>query len=322
MWYNKTIMKEKLEFIMLMGIPASGKSTATEAYRKKRFVILSSDEVRCKTEQEVESGKVVIPDNTNLNAFVFDRIKGLVVDELKNGKSVVFDATNLGRKRRMNFKRALYKIDCEKTLVLFITPPEVCYERNSRRKGVAFVPDQSMYKMLCGFECPNFWEGWDNIIPVVYDKPYAFDFNLIKDYPQDNPHHTLTLDGHIKSAYEYAVNNGYSDEVKETLQYHDIGKYYTKRFENRKGEKTEFAHFYGHENYSAYLYLCENCCGKKLTDLEFKEILYKTNLINCHMRPLNLWRQYDSVKEKDKRLFGERFFYDLINFHKADREAH
>jgi predicted kinase len=311
-----------LQFITFVGIPASGKSTLAKEYEEKGYAVLSSDPVREQMERDLKSGKLIMPNNTNLNAMVFDAIKTKAVELLTGGRSVVFDATNLGRKRRMNFKRALYKIECEKICMLFITPPQVCIDRNAKRKGDAKVPEESMYKMLCGFECPNFWEGWDKIIPITHGERYEFDFNLIKDFPQDNPHHTLTLDGHIDAAYNFAVHNGYSEEVIETLRYHDIGKFYTKRFENRRGERTEYAHFYGHENYSAYLYLCENCCGKEFSEEEFKEILYKTNLINCHMRPLNLWREYDSVKEKDKRLFGERFFNDLVNFNKADKAAH
>ena len=119
-----------------------------------------------------------------------------------------------------------------------------------------------------------------------------------------------------------AVANEFSQAVQTAAKYHDIGKLFTKRFENRRGERTQTAHFYRHENYSAYLYLTQMCCGKELSKDEFEEILYVTNLINCHMRPLNIWRNNDKAKGKDKTLFGEKFFADLVNLNKCDLAAH
>ncbi len=311
-----------LEFVMFVGPPASGKTTEAQRYREIGYEIYSSDEVRADIEAKVKRGETTIPCNANLNAVVFETIKRSVMCSLKEGRSVVFDATNLGRKRRMNFKKSLGRINCKKTCVLFITSVDECNRRNALRLGNARVPDEAMYKMFCSFECPNYWEEWDKIIPIIDKEPFSFDFSKVIDFSQDNPHHTLTLGGHMKAAYKYAVDNGFSSVVQKTAQYHDIGKFYTKRFENRRGEKTEVAHFYGHENYGAYLYLTEFCCARELTQGAFEQILYETNLINCHMRPLNLWRENAVVMEKDKKLFGERFFADLIELNKCDKAAH
>jgi len=314
--------KTDLKLIMFEGIPASGKSTFAKKYKLEGYVVLSSDEVRADLEEKINAGLIVMPNNSNLNSMTFESLKSEAIRLIKSGQSVVVDATNLGRKRRMNFMRTFGKYGCARILLLFITSPEVCFERNAKRIGYAKVPDEAMYNMLCSFECPNYWEGWDEIIPVIDKTPFKFDFERVKGLNQDNPHHTLTLDKHMEGVYNYAVEHGYSDRVKKIALYHDAGKFYTKRFLNRRGEKTETAHYYGHENYGAYLYLAESCCGKELTNDEFKEILYLVNLINCHMRPLNLWRDCESVKEKDKILFGEQFFTDLINLNKADRAAH
>ena len=53
-----------------------------------------------------------------------------------------------------------------------------------------------------------------------------------------------------------------------------------------------------------------------------EEYLYQAVLINCHMRPLILWKHQEVVKSKDKQLFGEEFFNDLVNLNKADILAH
>ena len=315
-------MKNRVEFITLVGIPGSGKSTYSSKYSALGYEIYSSDVVRDQILKKIQTGEVKLPHNTNLNAFLFDYIKEQTIKSLNNGISVVFDATNLGRKRRMNFLKGLYKVDCVKKCLLFITPVDECLRRNNLRLGYARLPFEAMYKMFCNFECPYYWEGWDEIIPITCEMPYKFDFNLIKGFSQDNPHHTLTLDGHINMAHELAVENNFTSEVQLALKYHDIGKYYTKRFENFKGEKTEYAHFYGHEGYSAYLFLTEFCSGKQLSSEEFNQILYLTNLINCHMRPLTVWKNSDKAKEKDKKLFGDTFFTDLVNLNKCDGLAH
>ncbi len=314
--------KESLEFVMFVGIPASGKSTEAAKYRERGYAVYSSDDVRAEIEEKLATGQMIMPKNTDLNSLVFDTIKRETIHSLQRGQSVVLDATNLGRKRRMNFRKSLYKINCIHTCVLFITAPQECMRRNALRVGYARVPEEAMYKMFCNFECPYYYEGWDRIIPKADTVPYAFDFAEAADFAQDNPHHTLTLGGHMDAAYRFAVTNGFSQAVQRAAKYHDVGKLYTKRFENRRGERTEIAHFYGHENYSAYLYLVEACCGKDLTAEEFDGVLYEANLINCHMRPLIRWKNNPDLKAKDRQFFGEPFFTDLGNLNQCDRAAH
>ncbi len=314
--------EEKLEFIMFIGPPASGKSTYAKKYEEVGYVVYSSDKVRAEFSEKIERGELVIPSNTNLNSMVFDHLQKEAISSLKEGKSVVIDATNLSRKRRMNFKKPMRKLGCVMKCVLFVTSIEECLRRNALRKGVAKVPDEAMYDMFCNYECPNYWEGWEEIILVADDVPYTFDYEKVIGFSQDNPHHTLTLDEHMQKAYEVAVREGFSDVVKKIAKCHDIGKVFTKRFENARGEKTETAHFYGHENYGAYLYLTEACCGKKLKKEEIDVVLYETNLINCHMRPLNVWRVSEKAKKRDKEMFGEQFFTDLVALNVCDKTAH
>lgn len=315
-------MAEKTEFIMFIGLPASGKSTLAAKYRSAGYSVFSSDAVRAEIEAAIEKGEFVLPSNNNLNGVVFERIVREVAEEIKKGNSVVLDATNLTRKRRMNFKRWLCRYHCLMKCILFITPVSVCMERNANRIGSARVPDEAMDNMLRSFECPNYWEGWDEIVPIIDETPYAFDFEKTIGFLQETPHHSLTLYDHMAKAKEYVKEHGGNEMLQRVAMYHDIGKFHVKKFENRKGEPSEFAHFYEHENYGAYLYLTEKCCGKTLTKEEFDEVLYETCLINCHMRPLHFWKPDGKAREKDKRLFGERFFADLVALNAADRAAH
>lgn len=308
--------------IMLVGIPACGKSTLSREYAEKGYNILSSDEIRLQIAEEYGWSPYDKEIVGELNGMVFERVRKQAYQVLKEGKSVVLDATNLGRKKRKTIVSYLNRTHCKKICVLFITPKDICIECNRLREGIAKVPNEAMKKMLCNFECPNYWEGWDEIIPIIDNTPYTFPFEETINFQQDNPHHKNTLFDHMNIACKFAIENNYPDYIVKALKYHDIGKLYTKAFENRKGEKTEIAHYYGHENYSAYLYLTEMCCGKNLTTEEFNRILYETNLINCHMRPLSIWKDSESAKKHDKELFGEKFMEELMLFHKADRFAH
>lgn len=310
------------ELSMLVGPPASGKSTLTEEYERKGYMILSSDRIRASligTQDELPKDS----DELNkLNIKVFEQIRKEAILALRSGISVVIDATNLSRKKRMAFLKNLGKIKCRKKCILFVTPREICLERNSKRTGIARVPDAAMKNMFCSFECPGYWEGWDEILPIVSESTYQFPFEETVDFSQDNPHHSLTLYGHLNAAKIYAEEHNFPPYIQQIAYYHDIGKLYAKEFKNRRGEDTEFAHFYGHENYGAYLYLCEMCCGKNLDDEAFKRILYLTNLINCHMRPLNAWKESAVAKERDIALFGEEFVRDIELINEADRAAH
>lgn len=310
------------EVVMFVGIPASGKSTTSRKYSEKGYVILSSDDIRAVIVSE--HPELVHEDghNDQLHSLVFEHVRKEVIRLLKKGISVVVDATNLRRKKRIAFIRNLGRVVCHKKCVLFITPREVCLERNSRREGVARVPDAAMKRMFSSFECPGYYEGWDEIETVISEIPYRFPFEETYDFAQDNIYHSLTLHGHLDATKKYAQNKGFPPHIVEVAYYHDIGKLYVKEFKNRCGDTTETAHYYDHENYSAYLYLTEKCCGKELTDALLDEILYNTQLINCHMRPMNRWRSSTKGRKKDTDLFGEEFIADIDMLHEADRAAH
>ena len=308
------------ELIMFVGIPASGKSTTAKKYEESGYKVLSSDVIRAQiVENTPIKGEKFF---SNHNANVYDFIKKKALIEVKKGVSVVVDATNLNRKKRKVFIRDFRKIGCEVKCVLFITSIEVCSSRNKKREGNAYVPLKEMRKLIKSFECPYYWEGFSEIIPVIDDTRYLFPFEETVDFSQDNPHHNLTLYGHLCSARDYAITNGYPDYLVRVCYYHDVGKFYTKTFENSRGEITEVAHFYGHENFSAYLYLTEFCCGKNLTKEQFDSILYQTNIINFHMRPLNVWSRSENAVEKDISRYGKTFIDDVRALNKADCLAH
>ena len=94
-------------FLMLVGLPCSGKSTKAKEYAKEyNATIFSSDELRKELFGNVnEQSK-----NNELFIELHKRIK----DCLSNGKSAIYDACNIHYKERMSFLQQLKNITCEK----------------------------------------------------------------------------------------------------------------------------------------------------------------------------------------------------------------
>ena len=281
----------------------------SEKYREEGYLVLSSDRIRESLMEGTDLESLSEKEKASIHSRVFESIRKETVIALKRGQSVVVDATNLSRKRRMSFLEQFKGFPCVKKCVLFITPVDICLERNRNRTGSARVPEERMQRMLCNFECPNYWEGWEEIELVADSTPYQFPFEKIRGFDQDNPHHRLTLDEHIAAAVQFCKEQGYGEMLERVAAYHDIGKPYTKQYRSTRGIATPHAHYLGHDNYGAYLHLAERCCGRALSPEAFRQVLYETSLINWHMRPLTNWRWSDGAEGKDRKLFGGSIYF-------------
>jgi len=120
--------------------------------------------------------------------------------------------------------------------------------------------------------------------------------------------------------YEYGVHERYKN-LLIAISLHDIGKKFTKSFVNSKGEITDIAHYYNHENVSAYeaiLYLLEYAPWSIEENMD--DVLYIAQLIRFHMRP------YYATSEKAVKRFvnlvGQEFYDALLTLNTADRQAH
>ena len=219
---------KKPELVVLIGVPASGKSTLTEKYEKEGYLLLSSDKMR----QEIYGTGFPTDkkERDKLRSSIYKKIREGAAEALSEGKNVIIDSTNLTRKKRLQILRAVENIEAEKTAILLICPPEECHRRNALRPEELRVPQREMERMIRSFECPSLGEGWDEIIPVISEVEYRFPEEKLKDFPQDNPHHTLTLEEHMEAARRYAEMQGYSPRLTKICYLHDMGKLYTKVF--------------------------------------------------------------------------------------------
>lgn len=305
-----------INFIMLVGLPASGKSTYAEKLKKKGFHVHSSDKIR-----EELTGDVNRQDK---NTDVFTELHKRIKSDLQNGFSCVYDATNMSMKNRIAFLNEIKQIDCKKTCVLFAIPVEVCKERNKARERT--VPDYVFDHMLRNFWVPMYYEGWD-AISIVSLKEYQFHYPIEKavGFNQYNKNHKFDLMEHMFHTALYInrhihdKNNNHYYRLCWAAYNHDIGKLYTQTFVDKKGNITENAHYYGHDCYGAYIFLL-NEIYNSLMGLNDK--LYMSSLINWHMRPLTAWKQSEKSRERDRKLIGEEMYYDIILLHEADLSAH
>ena len=308
------------EFIMFVGLPASGKSTYAEKLKEKEYRIHSSDSIR----EELTGDANTQDKNIDVFATLHERIK----NDLGNRISCVYDATNMSMKRRKAFLDEIKKYDCRKKCVLFVIPVEVCKERNANRERK--VPDEVFDKMIKQFNVPMRYEGWDEI-EVVLDEEYDYGDEYVKllqsaeYFEQDNQHHRYSLMKHMTESVRYFICHFTDMSVSKfvnlivALYNHDIGKLITKTFINQKGETTDEAHYYGHDHAGAYLFLCG--FSKNLFE-NTDQILYIASLIDWHMRPYLGWKESEKARGRDRKLIGDEMYQDIMILNECDRAAH
>lgn len=303
------------KFILMCGIPGSGKSTYAERLAaEENFVVHSSDKIR------EELGDI---NDQSRNEEVFKLLHKRIKTDLSNGKNVCYDATNLNRRKRMAFLREIRKIPCKKICVLVATPIEVCLALNFSRDRQ--VPEEVMSRMYKNFQMPSTSEGFNKVI-IHYEKEewknYYGDIEeyveSLTNFEQENSHHTLTLGNHMIGAANYLCGTkglGVSIDTIYATYSHDIGKPDVKSFINSKGEVTPEAHYYSHHNcgsYKSLFFRYPKCVNKE----------YVALLIEHHMKPLMEWKQSEKVKGKDTKMFEEQFINDVMLLHEADVYAH
>lgn len=140
---------------VMIGVPASGKSTIARANcaELEDCVLVSSDSIR-----EKLYGDEAVQGN---GALVFDLLYREVNYQLRKGKDVIIDATNLRRRDR---KRAIQMgHDCghEVTALYCATTLDKALEWNNKRKR--HVPEDVIRRMFKALEAPTYEEGFQYI---------------------------------------------------------------------------------------------------------------------------------------------------------------
>ena len=316
-------------FTMLIGIPAVGKSHYANEYIKTRHntIIVSSNDIR----QELWGDA-----NDQQNPTrVFDEMFIRTVDAMKRGVNVVYDATNLIAKTRKSTLDRLRKT-LGKDFVAVATVITCSISECKRRQGERDrkVPDEVIDRMVRQFQTPWYNEGWDTINVINCGKKQNIDrehWRMVGE-PHDNHHHTRTLEMHCAECEGQMRDMlrgpaRFSEAGKrmmtEAAYQHDIGKHKTKAFKDSRGNPTNEAHYYSHDNVGAYLWLS----GDKRGDWTKEEFLFIALLIQWHMQPYFLQDKDGNYATKfkewcDKREFGLMFYESICLLHEADKAAH
>ncbi|PFT50828.1 MULTISPECIES: AAA family ATPase [Bacillus cereus group] len=333
-----------LKFMMMVGIPASGKSTFAELLAEQDDAILLSSDVVGKELHGEDNER----NNEEVFALMFER----TVEALMQGKSVVYDATNINRNRRIGLLQRLnrtFKATGAMKFVYYInTAVEVALLDNGLRgKPVPpFVIERS-YKSL---NVPIKEEGWDDVYIIqrqegVFDiedrkdimkivqsggtheeimtglMGYFPEFLAMYNMPQDSKYHSFSVSRHVYHVYKYVFDNFDNGSEYDrlvmlwTALLHDIGKPYCKNFESRDGEETRYANFISHENVGAQI--ASSILAKAVHNDDF--ILQVTKLIQFHMVLLNAG---EKGKNRLRRLVGDKTYEMLEILRDADTLAH
>lgn len=331
-----------------VGISGCGKST----WAKKECERLRSRGVPCDIISS-DALRLELYGNENdqmHNEEVFKELHRRLKDRLRNGISVIVDATNLSLKNRKAYMNCVKKIPCIKKAIIFDIPLEDCIKHQDSREKK--VPEEVLFRMRMKFEIPFYEEGYDNIVfftDMVESGEY---FNSVFNYGQKHVvtdildtemfkkqvgfdqrthHHIYTLDKHslelqkyihkLKNPYknDYTHNSEFSDFeytrdiVEKVALFHDYGKLFVGM---PKDDGSDEYKYFNHHNVSAYEMMLHRFEVGLTNDTDILEFLF---YVNYHMMPFFI--QTQKTEKKWKEIFGEWKYQWLCLFNDADKFA-
>lgn len=301
---------------IMIGLPASGKSTYAKSMIRKEATVLSSDDIRA---------ELGIKDYTDKsNKLVFNELHTRLYNLLDNVNNlhIIYDATNLSKKRLSTISqiRDRYKNNIYIIYHFFAVEIDECVRRDSLRKNsVGKEIILRMAKSYTGF-FNDLRLGLFDILVIHPDSIYLSELNKTRNFKQDNYYHTQTLSNHIKQ-----VSSFFPPSVNKKLYiaslYHDLGKLYTKSFTDRKGRKTKNAHYYNHEKVSSYIYAIREyprVINREMDKYNKFIILYIQAIIEKHMGALET-KNNKVLDSFFKKQYNLNFIDDLKKFQYADK---
>lgn len=314
-------------FIMLVGLPGSGKTYVAENYFAEA-THLSSDAIREEMYGDANEQK-------NPSA-VFNKMNNRLFRALKNGENVVYDATNINSRKRTALVNDIHSRcpDTQCFCVIVLCSIKECKRRQDNRDRK--VPGYVIDRMARNFQVPYFHEGWDAI--YLHEagelQKITREHERLMETSHDNPHHTHSIGYHCTQALSAMTNllaeqtepttTTEMDDIKAVLKeaayQHDIGKRKAKVFTNRKGEPSDIAHYYGHECLGAYMWLS----GDEHAKWDDWSFLTIGLLIQWHMQPYALpHRSKEELVAWCKNRHFDPWIADWIwLIHEADQAAH
>jgi len=156
-YVNLDAKEERPRFIILVGLPGSGKTT----WRKRKVA-------------QGYKGVVINPDDIRKTVFgvyfdpkkehdVWEHIYRELRRALLQGENICFDATNVRKRRRQTLIRIGHEYNAYVEAIYFKVPSEVALKRNVKRLADTRVPLGIMVRMIKNFQPPELSEGFDSV---------------------------------------------------------------------------------------------------------------------------------------------------------------
>lgn len=290
---------------------------ANEIKDKENAIVLSSDILRQELLGDVN--------NQDRNDYIFEEMRKRTKESLLANKNVIIDATNINYKKRMNYINEVTKNveNVHKKALFVATPIEMCIENNNSRERK--VPVEVIKRMQRDFYFPQYYEGFDEI--EVYHtqnryKEYDYEKKIkeLYDMPHDNPHHLESIGKHLRDVgHKLMLHNPLNEELVFAGLLHDIGKPDTKEFKDSKGNVSKEAHYYNHENVSAYniIFYLPSLGFDYIID--FEEILEIIKLVQWHMLPYKI--NHQKTYNRYLNLLGLETMQKIKILHEADEKG-
>ncbi len=315
-------MNNKHILHVMVGLPGSGKSTYIKNNAKDGDVILSSDAIRKELFGDIN--------NQENNEKVFNTMRQRLKAAMDEGKDIWYEAMNHTTKSRREIFQHVhdnYEIRAE----VIATPIEKCIQRAQNPDRELELGDHAQFvvkRRAKEFNLPVKSEGFDEINFVFSPKEELK--NLAESLPfisremhlmdHENPHHLETVGAHAYNVQK--VNEEYTKLTGKRIMHpvfaylHDIGKLYTKKYD----EKKDFYRFFFHENIGAYILLSEYDLDK--IGIPFEEVIKNIELVNIHMKGFDLNRveNMEDAYGYDKlvKTYGREILEEVAIFNRFD----
>lgn len=153
------------KFIMMIGLPASGKSTYIEE-NYKDFTIISRDDLlmeMTKADSYDEAWQLGLKISKDIDKKLSEKLE----DALEQEQNIVVDMTNLTEKARSKRLSVVPKGYKKVAVVVQTKIDNIMHRNKERSKNGKTIPQSALSSMIDRFQMPKKSEGFDEVIRVL-----------------------------------------------------------------------------------------------------------------------------------------------------------
>lgn len=147
--------------VVMVGLPGSGKSTIIQRQFAGYTIVSSDDIIQAKADEE---GKTYSEVFSKYVGMASGQMKQNFRDAVKNNENIVWDQTNLTKKKRRGILNQIP--NHYYTVAVVVDPPDnVRYSRMAGREGKE-IPEEVIRNMEKSYQAPSKEEGFDKIVVI------------------------------------------------------------------------------------------------------------------------------------------------------------